>query len=129
MGDINNKIKDLVETVGNGLYKKVFQDEVDLEIFTYDDAVTFFIKEKMKVQGAEKCMIAINRESDLKNNNSNKLPQNNRFVVRQILLDKDENPIYKTQNSYFGRILTVDTFDQELIKYMNGENKKIMEMK
>lgn len=129
MGDINNKFKDLVETVGNGLYKKVFQDEVDLEIFTYNDAVTFFIKEKMKVQGAEKCMIAINRESDLNNNNSNKLPQNNKFVVRQILLDRDENPIYKTKNSYFGRILTVDTFDQELIEYMNGENKKIMEMK
>lgn len=126
MGDINNKIKDLVETVGNGLYRKVFHDEVDLECFTYDEAVTFFIKEKMKTQGAEKCMIAINRENELKNNNCEKLPQNNRFVVRQILLDKNENPIYKTQNSYVGRILTVSTFDQELIEYMNGENKKIM---
>ena len=126
MGDINNKFKDLFETVGNELYKKVFQDDVDLNIFTYEDAVTFFAKEKIKVDGAKKCMLTIDKESELKTKNSNKSLQNDRFVVRQILLDKDENPIYKTQNSYYGRVLTVDGFDEDLIEYMNGNKKKIM---
>ncbi|MBU3178382.1 hypothetical protein KPL47_18825 [Clostridium estertheticum] len=126
MGDINNKFKDLFETVGNEMYKKVFKNEVNLSVFTYENAVTFFVKERMKVNGAKKCMIAISKDTELKKSNSNKSLQNHRFVVKQILLDEDENPIYKTENSYYGRVLIVDELDQELLGYMNGDIKKIM---
>lgn len=123
MGDVHNKFKDLVESMENELYKKVFSNNVNLEIFTFDDAVRFFVKERRRVEGAKKCLIAIDRESKFKNND--KLV-NNRLVVRQILLDEEENPIYKTENSYYGRIVTVDDLDDELIDYMGGKNKKIM---
>lgn len=123
MGDIHNKFKDLVESVENGLYKKVFSNDVNLDVFTFDDALSFFVKERKKVEGAKKCLIAVDRESKFKNNDK---IVNDRLVVRQILLDEDENPIYKTENSYYGRILTVDDLDDELIDYMGGKNKKIM---
>ena len=126
MRDINNKFKDLLETVGNEMYKKVFKNEVNLSVFTYENAVAFFVKERMKVDGAKKCMLAISKETEQKKSDSNKALLNHRLVVKQILLDEDENPIYKTDNSYYGRVLIVDELNQELLEYMNGDIKKIM---
>ena len=126
MNEIHNKFKDLIEAVENQLYKKVFKNEVNLKVFTYEDALTFFVREKRKVYGAKKCLIAVDSERKFKNNE--KLDMNNKLVIRQILLDEGENPIYKTENSYYGRMLTVDELDNELIDYMGGKNKKIMEL-
>ena len=70
MGDVHNKFKDLVESMENELYKKVFSNNVNLEIFTFDDAVRFFVKERRRVEGAKKCLIAIDRESKFKNNDN-----------------------------------------------------------
>lgn len=123
MGDIHNKFKDLVESVENGLYKKVFNNDVDLDVLTFENVLNFFVKERRRVEGAKKCLIAVDRENKFKSNDK---ITNDRLVVRQILLDEDENPIYKTENSYYGRILTVDDLDDELIDYMGGKNKKIM---
>ena len=120
MGSVGNRFSDLIETMENELYKKVFRQEVEKKIITLQEIRDFFEKQKLVVEGAEKCMISVNLEIELDPKGSP-----DKYKVRQIILDAEGNPINKTANSYYGRTLVCDDIELDLLKLMNG-NKKII---
>lgn len=105
---------DLLDMIGRAIYEDVLaRDEFVLTEFNMANAWEFFFNCAKTNDRVHSCVLDI----EVKGNWN---------IVRQLMLDEKGMPIYANTNAYVGRQLKVKVLDDDVVKFMQGEHRQVM---
>lgn len=105
---------DLFDNLGRAIYEDILaRDEFFIDKFNMANAWEFFFNCAKKNSSVHSCVLDIEIKG-------------NWYIIRQLMLDEKGMPIYANVNSYVGRQIKAKVLDDDVIQFMKGEHRQVM---
>ena len=107
-------LDDITEAVAEVIYRKGFS-----EIVTFKEVADYALEEKKKNPKIAAFLVSVKKNYDPQN-------ENDKYIIIQGLLDKDNKPIFLDEKESESRIIHTRTIDKKFIDVLNGSETKII---
>lgn len=102
-------VQDRLERFVSGIMRK----RINFKVLTYGELYGYMMQQIKEHEGCSGCVIHIEGERG-------------RYNVTQALVDSEDNLLYTTTRECYGRKLTANALDAQVIQFMDGEHTAIM---
>lgn len=114
MDSLSISVEDMTEAVAEVIYRKGF-----CEIVTFKEVADYALEKKKKNSKIAAFVVSVKKNYDPKN-------ENDKYIVIQGLLDKENKPISLNGKESESRIIHTKTIDKKFIDVLDGLETKII---